>query len=129
MNAHSMTAKEAFFMEAGVLPIKFIISKRRLLYLWTILHRREEELLPRFYQAQRMDTAKNDWVDIVEKDKKELDISLSNEEIKNMKEFKFKGIVERAIKAKAVDYLNNIASGHSKTEKLVKPDLDRAKYL
>ena len=45
-----------------------------------------------------------------------------------MKEFKFKGIVERAIKAKAVDYLNNIASGHSKTKKLVKPDLDRVGF-
>ena len=129
MNAHSMTAKEAFFLEAGILPIKFIICKRRLLYLWTILHRKEEELLPRFYQAQRIDTAKNDWVELVEKDKKDLDIILSNEEIRNMKECKFKGIVERAIKAKALDYLNNIASGHSKTKKMVKTNLDREKYL
>jgi hypothetical protein len=31
-NAHSKAARESFFLECGILPILFIISKRRLMY-------------------------------------------------------------------------------------------------
>jgi hypothetical protein len=48
INAHSMTAKEAFFLKAGMIPIKFILSKRRLRYLWNIMKRKDNEMLKRF---------------------------------------------------------------------------------
>ena len=51
LNAHSMTAKEAFFLEAGLMQIKFVVIKRRLMYLWTILQRDDQELLKRAYLA------------------------------------------------------------------------------
>ena len=37
LNSHAMTAKEAFFLEGGLLPLRFVIYKRRLLYMDTIM--------------------------------------------------------------------------------------------
>ena len=120
LNAHCMTAKEAFYLETGLMPIKFMICKRRMLYLWNILHRAENELLKRFYDAQNLVKTKSDWVELIESDKKELDITLSDEEIKLMKEHKFKNIVNVAVAKKTLDYLNKIADSHSKSKILVK---------
>ena len=81
VNAHAMTAKEAFFLEAGLIPIKTVLSKRRLLFLWNILQRDDNELLQRFYLAQKVFRIKNDWSELVEKDKSDLEIDLTHEEI------------------------------------------------
>ena len=65
-----MTAKETFFLEAGVLPVRFIIAQRRLLYFWQIMHRKDEDLMKRFYQAQKVSKTNNDWAELIENDKK-----------------------------------------------------------
>ena len=129
LNAHTMTAKEAFFLETGLLPIKFILSKRRLLYLWTILQRDETDLLKRFYQAQALCKTKNDWAELIEKEKKEYAIELTDDEISGLKKNKFKVIVEKAVNRKALEYLNKAAEKHSKSFKLVKCKLAREPYF
>ena len=48
LNAHSKTPSEALFYELGKYPLRFILSKRRLLYLWHILHRDRNELIRKF---------------------------------------------------------------------------------
>ena len=80
-NAHSMTAKKAFFLEAGLLPISSIIAKRRLMYLWNVLNRNDNDLLKRFILAQKVRPTINDWVELVQKDKANYKINLSYEEI------------------------------------------------
>ena len=129
LNAHSMTAKEAFFLEAGLMPIKYVISKRRLMYLWNILHREDKELLKRFYLAQQVVKTKNDWAELVESDKSEMDINLSDSDIAKMKESKFKSIVDKAVTKKALEYLNTTADNHSKSRILIKSKLEREKYF
>ena len=59
VNGHSKTAKEAFFLESGLLPIKFICMKRRLMYLHTVLTRSESEITRRFYEVQKSIHTKN----------------------------------------------------------------------
>ena len=44
-NAHSKTAIEIFFLETAKIPIRFIISKRRLMYYWHIMRQKEDELI------------------------------------------------------------------------------------
>ena len=106
-----------------------MICKRRMLYLWNILNRAENELLKRFYDAQNLVKSKSDWVELIENDKKELDITLSDNEIKLMKEQKFENIINTAAAKKTLDYLNKIADSHSKSKILVKFKLERESYL
>ena len=79
--AHSKTALEAFFLEAGVIPLRFIIAKRRLMYLWTILKRPEEEMLKKVFKTQKTVRTPGDWAATIEEDLKAYKINLSDEEI------------------------------------------------
>ena len=56
-------------------------------------------------------------------------LALTDEEISEISEEKFISIVTRAVNNEALDYLNNIASGHSKAEDLVKTKLAREEYF
>ena len=55
-NSHSKTASELFFLESGKLPLRFVIYKRRLMYLWHILSRDESELIHKVYSVQTLKT-------------------------------------------------------------------------
>jgi hypothetical protein len=129
LNAHCMTAKEAFFLEAGIMPIKFILSKRRLFYLWNILNRNDNELLKRFYHTQKLFRSKIDWVELVEQDKEDFGIDISDDEILKMKEGKFKSLVNKSVIQKSLDHLNTVADGHLKSKNLVKPKMVREPYF
>ena len=72
---------------------------------------------------------KNDWAELVESDKSEMDINLSDSEIAKMKESKYKSIVEKAVTKKALEYLNTTADNHSKSRILIKSKLEREQYF
>ena len=61
VKGHSKTAKEAFFLETGLLPLKCICMKRRLMYLHNILSKSKSELIRKFYEVQKSILTKNDW--------------------------------------------------------------------
>ena len=62
--------KEGLYMECGKMPIRFIVMMRRILYLWNILQRNEDELVNRFLSAQQIWTSKKDWIQQVRKNMK-----------------------------------------------------------
>ena len=72
---------------------------------------------------------KKDWAEIVAKDKLDMDIEFTDEEISEMKESKFKTIVNKAVSLKALQSLNTTADSHSKSKILVKSELAREKYF
>ena len=55
VKGHSKTPLEFLYLEAGALPIRFIISSRRLNYLHTLLKRPEHEIPRQVYEAQKSD--------------------------------------------------------------------------
>ena len=67
LKAPSKTPKETLYLETGCKPIKFIIKKRRLMYLHHILKRPKEEIITKFYVAQKLKPSRNDWVTTIEK--------------------------------------------------------------
>merc|ERR1719318_1737740 len=72
VNAHSKTASEALFFELGKLPLRFTLSKRRLMYLWQILHRDTDELTWKVYQAQKIKSSRGDWYQILKTERENL---------------------------------------------------------
>ena len=89
VKGHSKTAKEAFFLESGLLPIKFICMKRRLMYLHTLLTRSESEITRRFYDVQKKIHTKDDWYGRVMTERKELMIPQTDDQISKMSENMF----------------------------------------
>ena len=72
---------EMLYLECAQIPIKNVLSVRRLSYLHNILRREDNELIKQIYFAMKENPLKEDWIHLIEKDKSELDINLSDEQI------------------------------------------------
>ena len=78
------------YLETAELPVKSVISGRRIKYLQTVLKRHKEELIYRVYSAMKEKPCKGDWIEKAMEDLKDIDMSLSNEsEIEQMTKSEF----------------------------------------
>ena len=94
INAHCKTGIEWLYADMGKLNLRLLIKIRGLMYLWHILSRDKNELIHRIYIAQSNSSSVGNWVRLVEDDKKELGIKMSDEEIQGVSENKFKLFVK-----------------------------------
>ena len=101
----STTAIEAFYYETGTLPLRFTIIARRLMYLWCILQKPENELVKQVYTAQKISPVQKDWYLKIQDDLNYCNIALSEDEIKSMKQEKFRSLVVKNVKEVGRNYL------------------------
>ena len=101
------TPKAMLYLEMGFTPIRFIIMKRRIMFLHEILHQEKGSLLFRFFQAQYNDPVRGDWWLTVRDDMENLGINLSLDQISQMSKFSLKQVVGKKADAKALQFLNS----------------------
>ena len=82
------------YLETSQVPIKDIISVKRLLYLHEILSKDQSELIYQIYSAMKDAPLKDDWIYLVEEDKIKFNIDLSDEVISKMGKGDFKKIIK-----------------------------------
>ena len=116
-------------METGTLPIKYVIMNRRLNYLKHILSTSEHELIRKVYEAQKRRPTKNDWVLSVNADRKDINLSLSDEQICKISSKKFKKIVREKIRKSAFEYLISLKNSHSKVKEILYEKFKIQQYL
>ena len=129
LNGHSKTAKEAFYLETGCIPLRFVMISRQLNFWRHIINSEKNSLLYKFYKIQKYCPVKNDWVNQIELDKMDIGLNLSEEDVSSISKRKFKKIVKEKIKKASLIFLNNLANPHSKSENLVKSELKCSIYL
>ena len=129
LNAHSKTGLEWMYADTGRYNLKSLIQIRRLMYLWHILSRDETELIHRIYNTQKNENSVGDWVRILEADKIELGIKLTDKEIQGVSKNVFKTFVKKKVKINHLEYLNSLKKKHSKSNHLDCRDLKMAEYL
>ena len=89
----SQVTCEILYLELGLLPARYIIKLRRIIYFQHILkQRRKNTLLYQFLIAQIEEPKKNDWVSCIRKDMVELEIQMNSDEIEEMNIEKFKNM-------------------------------------
>ena len=93
------------FLELSLIPIRFLIMKRRINFLHYILRQNEESLLVKFFLAQSQENVSGDWVNLVKSDLNSIQIELSFEAIKQYPKDQFKQLVNERIKRHAFDWL------------------------
>ena len=96
-NAHSKTPIEWLYCEAGKLDLSSVIKMRRLMYLWEILNREKSELINRVYTTQKISNSIGDWIRLVEADRLELGLDLTDTQIQGMSKFSFKTLVKNKV--------------------------------
>ena len=84
LNAHCKTGIEWLMADTGKINLKSLIQIRRLMHLWHILSRDENEMISRIYNSQKVSNSVGDWVRLVEADKSELGIALTDKEIQGV---------------------------------------------
>ena len=129
LNAPKSSPKEILYLELGCIPLKFIIQKRRLSFLHYILQEDPNSLIYRFFESQSKNNNQKDWTKTVTEDLIKLDLKLNYEEITNMKKSKFKNLVKNQVEVKALIFLNQLKSEHSKVRKLDYKMIKMRKYL
>ena len=109
------TPTEAYYLETGALPLRFIIAARRLLFYWTILRKPESELVKQALRAQQILPVKNyGWLKVCD-DLVEYDINLSESEISMSKKSTFKRLIDSKVREASRKYLTQLKNKHSKS--------------
>ena len=109
------TPVESLFIESNVLPLRFVVMARRIMYYHTLLQKPDSELAKSVFLAQQKFTVKNDWVIQLKDDLEQCQITLTEDEIKNMKKEKFKKFVKEKIRNLSNAYLLDLQQSHSKS--------------
>ena len=118
----------AYYLETGAIPIRYVLIGRRLMYLWTILQKNEDELVSKVFKAQKLFPVKDDFVNQIIEDKEEIGLLLTESEIKFMKKTKFKNLVKEKIRVSAHSYLLQKKEKLSKLDNLTS-DFNFKEYL
>ena len=129
LNAHSKTGVEWLYADTGSLSLKSLMQVRRLMYLWHILSRDEEELIHRIYKSQSNSSSVGDWVRLVSGDKDELSIEMTDAEIQGVSKNVFKNFVMKKVKRNHIEFLNTLKRKHSKSSNLDCKEVKMAEYL
>ena len=123
------TPSEALYLELGLIPIRFILKGRRLMFLHYLLQLEENDMLHRFFLAQWEKPGNNDWVLTVKQDIIDLDMGLKLADIKLCSRNKFKGIVRESCCTVAFNFLIEKKKCHSKLSRLSYNKLNMQSYL
>ena len=99
------------------------------MYLWHILSREETELIRRIYNTQKISNSVGDWYNLVQNDKSELGIDLTDNEIQKVSQNSFKNYLKSKAKISHLQYINKMKSTHSKSGNLNCKQLKMADYL
>ena len=107
LNCPAKTPKYLMYLELGCIPISFIIKSRRINYLKYILDQPEDSLMRKVFEEQNKNSKCGDWVNIVKKDIKKLNINLTFKEIQEMSKSAVGKLVKEKVEAGALKYLTS----------------------
>ena len=116
-------------LELGILPVKYVLIKKRLAFLHYILNESMESLISKVFSALKEDCRRGDFVYQTNQDREKLNIILSNEEIKNISYLKWKDYINMKVKLAALDELNLENSTKEKTKNILFNKLEMRKYI
>ena len=106
MNCSSLVPKDLLYLELAILPIRYVIQIRRLLYFPNLLKQRNDSLLYKFFMAQLTNPTHRDWVSQVLQELEDLNIKLEVEDIELFTKEQYKTVIKEAVYKKAcVDLL------------------------
>ena len=114
-------------METGCVPLRYVISSRRIMYLHHILNRDDNELISRIFKAQQKAPTKGDFIELVMEDLKMIDES--EETVKNSSKAKLKSIVKTKVNEVALESLKEKLRKHTKVKDIEYTKLKVQEYM
>lgn len=123
---HSKISRVFLYLEFAIVPIRFLIKVRRLLYLkWEP----KDSLVYRFLQIMIKKPLVGDWINLVKQDLKDLEVNLNFDEIKRISKQEFKDKIKQKMFEKAFEYLILIKEKQSKLKDITYNKFETQHYL
>jgi hypothetical protein len=94
VGAHAKVPLEHLYLEMSAIPISYVFSVRRMLYLHTILRRHENEITRKVYQCQKRSPLPGDWCKLVAEDFIKMGLNMSDEVIAQIPEGDYKDLIK-----------------------------------
>ena len=117
------------YLELGIVPIRFEIMKRKIIFLQYILKQDKESMMFKVFKATCENPIKNDFVEKCKKYLQQLNIKMSFEEIGQMSNMKFKNIVKQKTEEAGFKYLLIEKNKQTKIADLNYENLEMQEYL
>ena len=114
LSAHAKTPIEFIYLETGALPLSYVMSARRMIYLQTILKRHNEEIIRKVYECQKRNPSPGDWCEQLKEDFTNINMHIQDEHIAAMDSTVYKKLIKEAVRNKAYRDLEILKAGHSK---------------
>ena len=127
LSAHSKTPIESLYFELGVIPFRFKLMARRILYYRTILNRKDDELTKMVISVQEDIGTQGGFFHQVQNDMEALDIT--KQQLITKSKLCLEDLVNKKVKEAAYAYLQNIARKHSKARHDIYKDLQGCGYF
>ena len=122
-------AKVFMYLELGITPVKFVIKAKRLNFLNYILKEHTDSMLRQTFDVLSIDSRKGDFVALVKKDMQDLEIEISEEEIKSYSKYSWKKFVKRKVREFAFNTLKSQNLKLENTKEIFYEDFKLRKYL
>ena len=106
VKGHAKTPLEFLHLDAGAVPMRFLLSSRRMIYHQNILKRDDKELVKKQYKAP-----------------------VENPAIANTSTNSYKKFIKKKIRLAAFKYLLELKGSHSKVRSIEYKKLETQKYL
>ena len=127
LSAHSKTPIECLYLELGIIPFRFHLMSRRIMYYHTISHKYDGELTKMMLMSQKESKLDGDLYNQVEDDMKKLRIT--EDTIATYSKETVKEIIEQNVNKVAFVYLQQKAKLHSKVKHELYTDMQSIKYF
>ena len=111
------------------MPIRFIISSRRLMYLRTILIKDDDELVRRIFKAQLDNPSPGDFVELLKNDFEIIEEKFEEKEILNKSKQTYKKFIKMKVRKAALKFLNDLKETHTKIKHIKYETLKCQEYL
>ena len=129
LEAPSYSSRALLYLSLGLVPIRFILMQKRLLFLQYILHEKEESLIHQTLKAILEDPKTNDFGNQIKKDLESFNLELGMEEIKAMSKYAFKNIIKENMVKAAMQYLSEKKDKQEKIRNLEINNLEIQNFL
>ena len=107
--------KSFMMLELGLIPIRYVLMQKRLQFLHYLLKQDKESMLSKVFRILHTDSRKGDFIDLSNKDKTELEIIMTNDEIGAMSKWQWKKLVKQKTNLSAFTFLNEDNKTKEKT--------------
>ena len=129
VKGHSKTPLEFLYLEAGVMPIRFVITARRLIFHQTILKRNDTELTKRIYEEQKRNPSTGDFSELIKEDFKLIDKVQNDQMIRAISTHAYKSQIKSSVKHAAFKYLKQKLDTHTKVKHIQYNKLEIQQYM